>query len=116
MKHLKTLAVLLICISHSAVSDDILDRTHAINQKSLELLGVDLMALSYLMKANLNSYLPLETYKKRGEYKYFEQLEENGYIRIEIVDDLPDGSGQGQQIRLLPLMKGLEVQTAIKYP
>ena len=112
----KILILSTLFLSQPLFADDLMDKAKRLNNQSIELLGINLIALNYLMDADLYSYLPYEHYKKNGDYKYFEELEKAGYIKIEIVGGLPDGTGRGKQIRLLPLMKGLEVQTAIKQP
>jgi len=120
---LRALLIPLLFCSFAALSDDrphldkadALYKAQALDKKAVQWLGVDLKALSYLVLADFDSESPYTVHIDNSQFKYYEQLEKAGYIKIEVIDGSPDGSASGKQLKLVPLMKGLEVQAAVSY-
>jgi hypothetical protein len=121
MKFIWMTVALLILVSQSAISKNELDsakelyKAETLNKKSMELLGIDLQALSYLLTVKFDTNLPYREYRESGDFRYFVKLEDAGYIKIEFVDEYSEGSNREKQFRLNPLMKALEVQAGVSF-
>lgn len=116
MKLMLLLAILMIApVSLSAANDemDIEKKVEEINQKSIKSLGISLNALLYLLDSSSSSYYLLSNLKRTGKYEYIKELENKGFVKIEIVDELPDGQSLGKHLRIIPTGLGIDVQMAM---
>ena len=86
-------------------------KINTLNTATVNSLGISLTALSYLMQASANSYMPLWHLKESGDMKNIRELEQAGYVKVTIVKGLPDGQMQNEeQVNITPLHTGVEVQ------
>jgi len=86
-------------------------KINTLNTATVNSLGISLTALSYLMQASANSYMPLWHLKESGGMKNIRELEQAGYVKVTIVKGLPDGQMQNEeQVNITPLHTGVEVQ------
>ncbi len=89
------------------------EKINQLNQTTIESIGISLNALSYLVGATPNSYIPLWHLKESGDIDYVQELEKAGYVRVEIIDELPGAETQEQmkkQVKIIPLQSGVEIQ------
>jgi hypothetical protein len=105
---------IILTLSFFSYAEGSYDKAKKLSQYIVEEFGVSPKALSFLLTYDENSYLPLATYKKVGYYKYFEELEDNGYIQIHIVTTLPNGKKMEEQIQPKPTLKGWSVKKGIE--
>jgi hypothetical protein len=89
-------------------------KINTINQHSEKLLGISLTALLYLNDASPNSYFLLDHLEKSGKINDIKELESKAYVRLEIVDQLPDGQIVGKQLRIIPTALGYQIQTCMR--
>ena len=85
-----------------------------INQQSERLLGVSLTALLYLKDASPDEYLLLAYVKESGGWSALKELERKGYVKLVVVDQLPDGQRLGKHLRIIPTALGVHLQTCIR--
>ena len=107
------LTMLSPSISFSDDGIDIEKKVNEINQKSLGSLGISLNALLYLLDSSLSSYYLLSELKRTGKLEYIKELEAKGYVKTEIVSELPDGRKLGEHLRIIPTELGIDVQMAM---
>jgi hypothetical protein len=85
-----------------------------LNAHSVELLGVSLNALRYLVGAEPNSYLHLGHLEQSGEINFIRELEGKGYVKTQAVQALPDGTQRNERfLRVIPVGDGAELQRCI---
>jgi hypothetical protein len=104
---------LILCFSSFVHAEESYEKAQELSKYINKEFGVSPNALFYLIQYDDNSYLPLEAYKMMGYYKYFEELEKNGYIKIHIVTSMPDGRKMGEQIQPVPTLKGWGVKNGL---
>ena len=110
----KLLWVFLLFVSFSVFSaENIEGNAKQLHDYTQKLLGISPKALAYLIQTSKGSYYPVEIYKQLGEYKYFEELERNGFIQIELVGGLPDGASGEAMAMLIPTKKGQSVKSTL---
>ncbi|MHB8915496.1 MAG: hypothetical protein ACYC4K_06745, partial [Thiobacillus sp.] len=63
-----------------------------LNQQSIKILGVSLNALRYLVGASSTDYLLLSSLEQSGDVRYIRELEAKGYVKVQTVRGLPDGT------------------------
>ena len=110
----KILAFLIISIfavpAYSA-EQTIEEKINTLNTSTVNSLGISLTALSYLMTASSNSYIPLWHLKESGDINHIRELEKAGYVKVTFVKGLPGGQMQNEeQVNITPLHTGIEVQ------
>lgn len=97
----------------AASSGNLQNKIEKLNSHSLQLLGVSINAVKYLLDASPNHYMPLWYLKQTSEIAYIEELERAGYVTVEIREGLPNGSQPGKFLRLIPAAQGVELQRAV---
>lgn len=102
-------------LSFAAESAEQLQRKiDTINQHSEKLLGISLTALLYLNEASPNSYLLLSYLEDSGKLNDIKSLEAKGYVKLETVENLPDGRRLEKHLRVIPTALGYQVQTCMQ--
>jgi len=110
----KLITIIFILISFNAISaESIKKNAEQLNKKTHELLGISPRALGFLLEATPGSFYPAVIYKQNGGYKYFEELERNGYVTLKIVGGLPDRMSNETMVQLIPSKKGEVVKCAL---
>jgi hypothetical protein len=111
------LAIAIACTFTSAQAADPKDierKVSELNAQSVKLLGVSLNALRYLVAAEPNSYLLLWHLERSGEIKYIRELEAKGYVKLQAVEALPDGTQKNERfLRVIPVGAGAELQRCV---
>lgn len=107
------LIVATVSISTANEETDIKNKVEEINKKSIKSLGISLNALLYLLDSSSSSYYLLSNLKRTGKLEYIKELESKGYVKIEIVNKLPDGKSLGKHLRIIPTGLGIDVQMAM---
>ena len=117
----KILLILLIsCASISfaeapKTNDEAINNVSELNKTSVETLGVSLIALSYLINSDYQSYMPVKYYKDK--MKYYEELEKAGYISIEYVERVfPDSPDPQKMFQAIPTIKGGSIKVELNAP
>lgn len=109
------IVLLLICSSLQAVAQDHVARAQRLNEQSIKLLGVDLATMVWLLQARDGSYLLKSALEKSGDYARLQALQKQGYLRIQIVTGLPDGTERKTDfVRLMPTLTEFEILEALK--
>jgi hypothetical protein len=108
--------LLIIISSFSYAGDPAVEaKIEALNQASIESLGISLNALSYLVDASPYNYMPLSYLEKSGKISFIKELEDSGYIEISERIGLPDGQEISETfINVSPLKTGKEIQRCIQ--
>ena len=108
------LSVLVFAIPAFAENNGILEqKINHLNEASIESLGISLNALMFLVDASPNSFLTYDMLDK-SERKSIRELENQGYVRTEIITGLPDGQEKNVKfLRILPLKKGDSLRVAM---
>lgn len=102
--------------SFSTVAEDasIEGKINKINASSLAELGISLNALAYLMNASPHSFMPMWHLEENGDIEYIRELEKSGYVKVTILQGLPDGTEKDEkQVNIRPLKTGIEVQNCL---
>jgi hypothetical protein len=108
---LSLILILIVASPAMSAEQSIEDKINALNTNTVNSLGISLTALSYLMKASPNSYIPLWHLKETGDISYIRELEKAGYVKVTIIKGLPDGQMQNQeQVNITPLHTGVEIK------
>lgn len=95
-------------------SAEINRKVEDLNVQSLKSFGVSLNALLYLVESSPNSYLLLWHLEETGSINYIRELENKGYIKVEIVTGLPDGNEKNEKfLRIKAIDKGIELKRSI---
>ena len=85
-----------------------------LDRQSIKLLGVSLNALTHLVKADPQHYLPVRYLERSGEINYIRELETRGYVRTQVVQGLPDGQEKHEKfLRMIPVGEGIHVQECV---
>jgi hypothetical protein len=93
---------------------EIEQKVSQLNAQSVQLLGVSLNALRYLVSAEPNSYLLLWHLERTGEINYIRELEAKGYVKTQTVQSLPDGTQRNEKfLRVIPVGAGVELQRCV---
>ena len=88
---IKIIGIVLLLVSPFALSsEDFEGNAKKLYEKTHELLGISPKALAFLIQSSKANFYPLDLYKKRGEYKYFEELGKL-YIFTETLPPTIDG-------------------------
>ncbi len=115
MKLLPLLILCLISTSGYSAETTIEDKINTLNEAIENSLGISLPALSYLMQASSNSYIPLWHLNESGNMDLVRELEEAGYVKVTIMKGLPDGQMGGEQhVNVAPLNSGIQLQRYMK--
>ena len=102
---------LLLSATVMASDGSLEEKIQSLNEASIKSVGISLNALSYLVSASADSYMPLWHLEQSGDINYIKELEQAGYVKVNIVEGLPDGQMPGEkQINIVPLHTGREVQ------
>lgn len=105
---------LTITPARPADRTEIEQKVAELDRQSLKLLGVSLNALRYLVGASPNSYLQLPHLERSGEINYIRELEAKGYVRMQVVQGLPDGTQSNETfLRVIPVGQGIELQRCV---
>ena len=108
--------IILLCTALSAVGQEnisVNDKVSELNQKSIALFKIDLTSLKWLLGASPYSYLLFADIEQGSQMSCIKALETHGYAKLEIVNQLPDGSQDGKFLRIVPTAKGQEVIKSI---
>jgi len=98
----------------AADTQDIEGKVAELNAQSIRLLGVSLNAVRYLVGASSDSYLLLSYLERSGEIGYVRELEAKGYVKVQIVQALPDGTQKNEKfLRVIPVGEGAELQRCV---
>ena len=85
-----------------------------LNSQSIQLLGVSLNALRYLVAAESNSYLLLRHLELTGEINFIRELEAKGYVKLQTVGAMPDGTQKNEKfLRIIPVGAGVQLQHCV---
>lgn len=85
-----------------------------LNTQSIRLLGVSLNAVRYLVGASSSSYLLLSHLERSGDIGYVRELEGKGYVKVQVVQALPDGTQKEETfLRVIPVGEGAELQRGV---
>lgn len=119
-KQFASVILALLLYTPVMASDTVLEeKINALNDASLYSVGISLNALAYLVNASPNAYMALWHLEQSGNMNYIRELEQAGYVKVNILDGLPDGQMPGEkQVNVVPLRLGREVQrcmTALKH-
>ena len=117
MKYLITYAIsILIASSYvQANENDVTSKIGALNEASMEWLGVSLGAVSYLSQITPSSYIPLGYLEQSGSMELINELENAGYITKHERKGLPDGNeSEDMFVTLRPTELGINVIANIK--
>jgi hypothetical protein len=91
------------------------DKARALNAQVRADFGVSLGALPLLLDASPNGFFPVEMLESAGKWGGYKELEKAGYIRIELMTGLPDGTNSEMQFaRFLVTPRGEELQAALR--
>lgn len=106
----------LIASSHvQANENDIISKIGALNEASIEWLGVSLGAVAYLSQITPNSYMPLDYLEHSGTMELISELANAGYITKHERKGLPDGHQPEEMfVTLRPTELGINVIANIK--
>ena len=85
----------------------------ALNAQAFDSLGISLTALLLLTDASPTGYFLRDYLIESGKMEALKQLEEKGYVRLEVVDQLPDGRKLGKHVRVIPTDLGYKAQDCI---
>ena len=111
------LGIMLAALSFGAIAADskkIESKVAELNGQSIKILGVSLNALRYLVGASPNSYLLLSELERNGDVNYIRELETKGYVKVQTVQGLPDGSEKSTKfMRVSPVGDGKEMQRCV---
>ena len=108
--HLRVLFFSLLISNAYAVDIEVEAKINTLNEASIKSLGVSLNALTYLVQASGNSYIPLWHLEKSGDIAFINELENAKYIKVNKRQGLPDGHEPEETfINIVPLYKGNEV-------
>lgn len=111
---LGTMLVVLSFGTHAADPKEIESKVSELNGQSIKILGVSLNALRYLVGASPTSYLLLSELERNGDVNYIRELEAKGYVKVQTVQGLPDGSEKNAKfMRVIPIGDGKEMQRCI---
>lgn len=106
-----SLLALLLTAPVMAADRALEDKINALNEASLESVGISLNALAYLVNASPDTYMPLWHLEQTGDIEYLKELERAGYVEVNIMGGLPDGQMRGErQVNVVPLHWGREIQ------
>lgn len=110
-----TVVFSLSCFNVSAAeTQDIEGKVSELNAQSIRLLGVSLNAVRYLVGASSNSYLLYSHLESSGELAYVRELEAKGYVKVQVVQSLPDGTQRNEKfLRVIPVGEGAELQRCV---
>lgn len=98
----------------AAESTEIERKVAELNTQSVELLGVSLNAVRYLVGADANSYLHLGHLEQSGEINFVRELEAKGYVKTQSVQALPDGTQKTERfLRVIPVGDGIELRRCV---
>lgn len=115
--HTLILSLLIAGLSTSALATnpkEIEAKVAELNSQTVKLLGVSLNALRYLVIAEPNSYLLLWHLETTGEINFIRELEAKGYVKVQTVRGLPDGSQKNERfLRIIPVGAGAELQRRV---
>jgi len=110
-------SVVFVAISanaHATEPKEIESKVAELNSQSIKLLGVSLNAVRYLVGAASSSYLLYSHLESSGEIAYVRELEAKGYVKIQVVQSLPDGTQQNEKfLRVIPVGDGAELQRCV---
>lgn len=99
---------------HAAELKEIESKVAELNSQSIKLLGVSLNAVRYLVGASASSYLLYSHLKSSGEIAYVRELESKGYVKVQVVQSLPDGTQRNEKfLRVIPVGDGAELQRCV---
>lgn len=106
-------AIFAILISSALMASDadLENKINALNEASMNSIGISLNALAYLVKASPNNYMPLWHLEESGDIKHIKELEKAGYVDVKIINGLPNGQILDEKhVNVIPLHIGREVQ------
>ena len=110
-------SLMLTCCSSNAFAantKDIEAKVEELNTQSIKLLGVSLNAVRYLVGASPDSYLLLSSLERSGEIAYIRELEVKGYVKLQVVQGLPDAMQRNEKfLRVIPIGEGEELQRCV---
>lgn len=100
--------------AHAADPKEIESKVAELNSQSIKLLGVSLNAVRYLVGASPSSYLLYSYLESSGEIAYVRELEAKGYVKVQVVQSLPDGTQRNEKfLRVIPVGDGAELQRCV---
>ena len=92
MRVLVTALVLLYLAIPTAVAGEIESRVKAVDREAIAQLGLSLASIAALLDASESSYQPRWALDDNAKYVTYQKLEAAGYLEIDVVKGLPDGS------------------------
>ena len=106
--------VVISASAHAAEPNQIESKVAKLNSESIKLLGVSLNAVRYLVGASSSSYLLYSHLESSGEIAYVRELEAKGYVKVQVVQSLPDGTQRNERfLRVIPVGEGAELQRCV---
>ena len=111
---LATILMVFALGAHAADPKEIESKVAELNGQSIKILGVSLNALRFLVGASPNSYLLLSELEREGDVNYIRELEAKGYVKVQTVHGLPDGTEKNEKfMRVIPIGNGKEMQRCV---
>ena len=113
---LAALVTLLMSVSAAqAKEEDVISAVGALNEASVEWLGVSLGAISYLSQIEATSFMPKDYLSGSDKMPLIIELEKAGYVVIHERKGLPDGhEPENTFLNLRPTESGLKIIATIK--
>ena len=118
---MRILSILLLVFSLLAAAactasgeDDIASKVKALDSQVQASFGVSLAALPMIADATSGGYFPVDMLESAGKWGGFKELEKAGYLRIEVMSGLPDGTNSGVRFaRFVLTPRGEELRAAL---
>ena len=111
---LGTICCSFVLTANAVEQADLNSKVAQLNQQSIKLLGVSLNALRYLVEASSTNYLLLSHLEQTGDINLLRELEQKGYVKVQITQGLPDGTSKSDRFaRVIPLGDGLALQKCV---
>lgn len=106
--------VVIATSAHATEPQEIESKVAELNSQSIKLLGVSLNAVRYLVGASSDSYLLYSYLESSGEIAFVRELEAKGYVKVLLVQSLPDGTQRNEKfLRVIPVGDGAELQRCV---
>lgn len=106
---------LIFASTAQAKEEDVISAVGALNEASIEWLGISLGAISYLSQIETTSYMPKDYLIGSDKMSLIIELENAGYIVINERKGLPDGhEPENIFLNLRPTESGLKIIATVK--
>lgn len=94
--------------------DEVITKVMALNEASVEWLGISLAALGFLSELAPGTHIPLSYLEETGKLQLVEMLEVGGYVKSVQVLGLPDAQDPGETfLKIWPTDEGMVIQASV---